>query len=91
MSMSVHTFTASADLYNEYLYAVKAEKWPRNDYAGWLENEMAQLRERLQAHKVEQYIQSIHWSESATDDQKTLVSGNIRAFYAWLLGEAAKP
>jgi len=32
---------------------------------------------------VEQYINDLPWVD-ATDEQKTLVAGNIRAFYAWL-------
>lgn len=53
MSTGVHTLPAGGDLYNEYLYAVKAEKWQRNDYAGWLENELGKAREELDKIKRE--------------------------------------
>lgn len=37
--------------------------------------------------EVEKYITSLPWSPNATEDEKTLVAGNIRAFAARLRGE----
>lgn len=31
---------------------------------------------------VERYLQALPWSDQATDDEKTLVDGNIRSFFA---------
>jgi hypothetical protein len=34
-------------LYYDYQAVVKAEKWPGNDYAGWLENRVTTLEEQV--------------------------------------------
>jgi len=35
------------------------------------------------ARKVEEYIRNLEWVGDVPDIQKTLVAGNIRAFYFW--------
>jgi hypothetical protein len=39
---------------------------------------------KKQDEKIEKYITSLPWSPFATEREKTLVAGNIRAFYDWL-------
>lgn len=42
---------------------------------------MTQVDENLEL--IENYIQKLKWSDDTPDIHKTLVAGNIRAFYAW--------
>jgi hypothetical protein len=35
------------NLYYDYMADVKTEKWPGNDYAGWLENRVIALEEQV--------------------------------------------
>ena len=40
---------------------------------------------------VEQYIRDLKWSADTSDNERTLVAGNIRGFYGWLIGGMNKP
>lgn len=40
--------------------------------------------------EVEEYIHSLAWGPNATDRDKTLVAGNIRAFNEWLNKKSEK-
>lgn len=44
------------------------------------------LTEALSPDSVEEYIKSLCWTKEASDYEKTLVAGNIRAFAATILG-----
>ena len=41
--------------------------------------------------QIEEYIRSLPWSDDTPDIHKTLVAGNIRAFYSWLRRGAEMP
>jgi hypothetical protein len=43
---------------------------------------MSEVDENLEL--IEEYIRKLKWSDDTPDIHKTLVAGNIRAFYAWV-------
>lgn len=49
-----------------------------------LANKYIEARSIQTDDNIEDYIRSLPWSEYATDDEKTLVAGNIRRFHEWL-------
>lgn len=61
--MTMHTFSAGSgpDLYHEYLQLVHDGKWPHNDYAGWLEDQVARDRDafRLAAKELVGLLQEL--------------------------------
>lgn len=48
---------------------------------------MAQKTDGVLENPIEKYIRSLPWSKDATETEKALVAGNIRAFYDYLKKE----
>lgn len=49
-----------------------------------LERVRTMFNQKLDEQVVEDFIRSLPWSDSATEDEKTLVAGNIRGFAGYL-------
>jgi hypothetical protein len=48
-------------------------------------DERSAVLHEIMSFDIEDYVQSLPWSDAATDDEKTLVAGNLRRLYFKLI------
>lgn len=48
-----------------------------------------QMRNLPTEYDVEQWLLDLPWSEDSSDDEKTLVAGNVRHFFGWIKNRRA--
>mgnify|MGYP001417839707 CR=1 FL=1 len=48
-------------------------------------DERSAVIHEIMGFDIEDYVQSLPWSDAATDDEKTLVAGNLRRLYFKLI------